>query len=1330
MTPNQIQYNDEGLPDWEPISLYDAPGTVITQILDGEGSLGLAAKTFMHQEQLSPTERNSYTQQLKKAAGGDKNPLIGSAIDIITNPFVLFMLATSPVTKRQFAKVGGIALSGNSELGKFSRMIVDKLRGLNLLGSVSMNEHAETSQAVLYMHNKVNEINAEMHKIVGPARGAMAKDLGKILQEEIYDFDDTRYRGDQKRVIGMLNKMMAISEAGLFSDDEGGRFLRAGMTRVAKVQDPAGNQRIEILPLASKKGEAVREFKAGSTFKRPGDDSIYTIVDEPIAINSLDNYKKAKSMLGRNFSHVTVEEFIPEGNNRLPITREQGMQVLTDLGFDPQKVKNYMEATRAQNKMLAGLNFTDAEGLAPALNPDGSLKISADRVINQVRSHAETSGVRKSLSQAELDTLPELLGNTSESLVPEWVVGAVREGHMSKTQVADVVRQLYGAQINEGGRYLPRNISNIWTKHENQGVRVEPYDTTVIGKGDSIKDHRNVSSFTQLRESDHLTLDPQDLEFVLQNTDHVLSPQQRELFQQHIQTSKNYINSKLRENEVAAVTPLDFERSIRTYTTKATANAIYHAMDLPPELANAAATVLKRKPQPLANEDVQSKMELEPLSRMRKRTLDMLGITDEDLSRIRLGDATFRPDLKFTKAARVLRDEIQNRQLQIQKAEMRPSARVIDSASGTSYLERLQRAQSTAERELGFIRDYRTPAVAVKEVPNMAGLMSAILPRENQETQEYMDQFLIPRLFGGGRADHSFGLGTMQAARKAIKKFANSGVGLYLRDNGGSLGKELHEWADGVGNKPLYMRDAIDLNRNMASWLYSTHLSSPLTAMYNGLQLFTWAGAEVGYPQVLKGLGTAWKRWSAYKAERLKYPVRIDPGLRREILLKTIPETNWNGHDLTGILDNHASSLDSAIFGTRIQGKPGFFKTYFMDAPLQLFKMFEEINRLGVATSGLEFYEKMMSESGVRLTKNQIATQIQNMQGRYNFASDPTSKPRILQDPNTPFGFMTNPLGGQLLQFGIRSVTNIATSAQSFGGKREFGLGKIGGPSIEIPAQVADLGRILGMSAIIYEIGKNAFNLDLSPGLGAQNAAGLGQSAMQGFVPPAAQIAIGITKGLVEGDKNELRRQLFRTMPFGIALSKALGALPPIPGGGPFGLLQSQYADWNNPNADGNIPVYRDDGTIQSFESPLSLVMRGVGFDPKKYKSPMEATKFLIANRAQMVDMRRQFKDATLGNNFAAATQIEAEYKKRFGVPMTVKPSEWDRAIALRETALSERMLDMMPSDVRDQYAQMLNQPGLNASMGITQGGLESGDTARQRASVRQFSSGLSSPTG
>jgi hypothetical protein len=1302
--------------------------------MDGEGSLGRAVRTFLQQEGLSPKERDSFVQRIKKSVGGDENKLVGTTVDILLNPFVLFMLAVSPVGIKQFLRSRGQMMGGLSEMGKLGRKTVEGFRALHLMGSISMNDHAATSMAVSHMENRFRKIIDRMHSLVGESRGKMIENVRQVVGRDIVDLDPTRYTGEVAKKVGMLNRMLALSEGGLFADDVGGLIQRRGVTRVASTVDEKGATVNRILPLPSKKGEAVRELKIGSKFTDKETGLEHTVVSEPIALTNLENYKKAKELLKtRNISWITTEDVVPDVDVRMPFTRDEAFARLEQEGFNRKIIEQYTLAIRKQNQFLAGKNFGKTNNdFDPILNADGTFDIDPDKVINQLMSYSETSGVRKQLSEAEKNALVELIGSPAEEIVPEWVIGGIRRGEISKTQLSSVVKNLYTAQINQSGKYMPRNVADVWTLDRGSALKQEPYDYTVINRGeDPGRDAQRVASFVQLRNTDRLILNPGDLRAVIDDMgpDFWMSSPERGAgatkLEDRIRKTQTYINDWILTNNTAATTPLDFERAMRSYTQRAIGNAIYFAEAPPDFLRKQLQDVIKSGKGPkLQNEDLRERIEPTGVSKVMSRTLSELGITPEIVERVRLGDITYASQPKFELAARTLRDQMNSLSTELTALSTGTKSFGVSSKERIRRMNSLERQIAERNKALDFVERYRQPLASVTQEPsNMSEFMRAIMSRENQPTQEFLDGIIIPRLFGGAQLNHAQTYGAMQSIRRTLKSFAESGPGKYIKENGGSVGKALHGFAETTGNKPLYVRDAADLNRNIASWGYATHLSSPLTAMYNGMQLLTWAGAQMGYPQALASLGRAYKMYSKYLAERVKMPMRLDPSERRKVWERTIPYSNWNGFDLTMVSENFLSDLDSAIFASRVHSKPSWLRHYFMDTPLALFRGFEEVNRIAVADLGVNFYGRMLKQAGKAVTMgaDEVALNIQNMQGMYNFAAQPTSKPRLLSDPRTGMGFLANPLGGMLVQFPIRSLTNIAASGQAFGGTRDFGLGLIGGPTVQIPAQIADLGRTLGMGALVYEIFKNTMNVDLSPALGASTTVGLGQTIGQGFVPIPAQILYGLTTGLATRDVEEIRRQLFRTLPFGIPLSKTLGALPAIPGGGAFGLLQSQYADWKNPNLEGNIPVYRSDGTLQSFESPLNLVLRGIGFDPRKVKSPQEATKFLLANRAEIIDLKRKYKDAVLGNNMALAQQVEAEYKKRYGIPMTVKPSEWDRAVELRQGGVAERMLQTLPSDVRKQYQRTLDQPDLMTRFGLPPGSLTEADTMRQRQSVRKF---------
>lgn len=1301
--PN-IKVDEEGLPDWEPVSFYDAPATILTQLFDGEGSLGRAVRTLVEEESLSPRERDSFVQRIKKQYGG--NAIVDTTIDLATNPLIWLLMMTSPVTRKQFARAGGRALAGASEVGKVGRKFVDGLRHMNLLGSAFMNEHGLTSRVINHLTNRKRELMERMHELGGKERGQMLQHIGEVLGSQVDDFDHTRFSGDKYRKLSLLNKYAAAMQGGLFQDDALPTTLVRSVARVATVKDSAGNASVRILP-ANPDKTAHLKYKLGAKIKFAGSDEEFEIMDEPIVTNSQANHKAAREKLGKDLPHITVDfvEMVPEG--RLPITRAQALEVLANEGFNPDVVMRYVQSRVRQQKDLA----TKAMGDMVETVDGPRVSVNTEKIIKMLQQHKAEGGTFIPTT-AEEQAIMELVGGTSENLLPDWVVDAVRDNTMNKKTLTGLIRSIYETQLNNP-YYAPRSIANQYTRgQDNLGIRVEPYD--VIGVGDESAKALKVRSAALVRDREDVLLDPGDLEEMFQSAQGVLTDEQTDDFRRMIERNRFILNQKIEQNKIMSTLPLDFERSGRAYEQKMTGHIMLYGDDVP-DFLNAELETIKKMPKKLDLTD-RTYFELDQPDKFRRDTYRMLGISNERLERIAFGDATYPPEVKFDSASRVYRQKIANIQEQLEAG-----------VSSEAQLAQLERLKAKYERERDFIREYRNPFVSSRKPTNMRELLSVLLPRENQHTNELMQDFIIPRVFGGAQGKHLVAMTALQSTRAAMRTFVDSRVGKFFEETGGPLG-QLYEKAKSFADRPVYLQDAANLSRNTAGYLYANHLSGLMTAVYNAMQPFTWGATWLGVPEILSAMPKAVRQVMAYKSERLKHGVVMDPEQRRRLWKKHVRLADFDGRDLTMMDDGVLSSYDSAILSSPVQSKPGFLRTAFIELPLKLFQTIEQINRVAMAEAGVSFVNKNNLASGIRRNSAEIADEVQTIQSMANFAPQLTTRPRLLMDPKTGAGLLANPAMGMLLQFPLRFATTPITAGAVYGGKRSFGLQKFGGPEFgEIPAQVGDVLRVLGISAVIYETGKNLMGVDLSPGLSAAALGGFAQSVGSGWLPVPVDIATGIVGGLVEQDREQLRRQLFRLAPAGIPLSKALGALPPIPGGGPFGLLQSQYADWSNPNEQGMIPVYKDDGTLQSFSSPLELVMRGVGFNPQKFQSPEAATRFLLANRRQIVDLKRKYKDAVLGNNLVLASQIEEEYRKRFGVSMTVKPTEWDSAIKLREVSVSERMVDTLPGEVRSAFQQTLSSDPIASRMGLPEGGLYMGETAKQRESLRAFNVPLGS---
>lgn len=1324
----QNDVDEEGFQNFEPISPYDAPNVLLTQMYDGESSLGRTVRTFFNQESLSPKERDSFAQRMKKQYGG--NAVLDSTIDIALNPLVWFLALTSPVTAKHFMKSGGKFMGGRSGVTKGAGKIVDAMRGLGMLGIGVGAEHSVTQRAFTFMGNATHALNEKIRLYEGAERGAMHEHNAKVTGTN--DLEHHKLTGQKRAQLEYLTAYGKVRSAGMF---ENSAFKITpdyvkDLPRVTKVKNLiTGVEEVVVLP-AQRIGEGNRLYKVGSEHnfnETLGSGGHVKILEEPIVVNSVESYQEAYKKLGRRFDLKTITAHGSTPVTFLPVTSEQAEAGLRSMGWDPKIVNAHFDAQAKTKRYLINQGVGETPlGLDTPPPNVGEFRSSTKKTDWISQNHSAASESMDSiLTKKQRENLSTLTGSLTGELIPDWVHEGVAAGVIPISEVHKITRQVYNEQLN-AVNYSTNITSNNWRLDKGAAKRVEPFDLDFV-VGDSVQ---NFESGTRMArpvllkhtdESRPVHIDPTDLESFLNVVRPHLSNAQNKAFENKIQRTRDYIQEGVKGNNVVRVAPLDAEREHRAYVADMSGHIVTNTWEPPKELQSGLREALNTKSRnQLKNPEVRKSIELGEDSTLRKRTLEQLGIEPDINGKILFQHGAYDKPLKLQLATRTLLGELSEVSEKILKATTKEEAGF--------YLRERDKLRS----EYSFVQNYKTPHVSAAQSPrNMVEFMQVLTPIENQETREQIKGYIMPRLFGGIKSNHVVLMKTLQATKNTAQSFIEGSVGNFVKNNLGAPGKGLYDAAEAHAKRPIYFQDAVDLNKNMAGYLYSTHLSSLMTGMYNATQPLTWASAEFGLGRVLKAYPQAVKQMWNYAKERSQLGFRsIDPASKDALLKKHIRHTNYNGYDLTNLLGgDFTSTLDSAVASSRLYSKPGLAKDVFINWPLKFFQKVEELNRVVVAELGVDFYKANLAKTGLKKSTQFIAEEIQGIQSHVNFTGSVGSKPRMLADPNSFAGrFLSNNLFGQLLQYPIRFISNIGTSAQVFGGTKTFGLQNFGGPELfEMPAQLATFGRLLGVSAIVYEIGKNGAGVDLSPGLGAQSALGAGRIFTGNFLPPALDIPIKAINSLMDSDKTELRRQLFRVAPAGLPLYKALGSLPAIPGGGPFGALQSQYADWKNPDANGNIPVYKDDGSLQSMDSPLSLVMRGVGFDAKKFASPQDASKFLMANRQEIIALKRQYKDAILGNNYAGASKIENEYKTRFGMGITVKNAEWDQAIKMREVGLAERLVDTLPSDVRNQYQQSLGEP-LNERMGLQQSGLQSADTSKQRSSLRAFSSGLTRP--
>jgi hypothetical protein len=100
--------------------------------------------------------------------------------------------------------------------------------------------------------------------------------------------------------------------------------------------------------------------------------------------------------------------------------------------------------------------------------------------------------------------------------------------------------------------------------------------------------------------------------------------------------------------------------------------------------------------------------------------------------------------------------------------------------------------------------------------------------------------------------------------------------------------------------------------------------------------------------------------------------------------------------------------------------------------------------------------------------------------------------------------------------------------------------------------------------------------------------------------------------------------------------------------------------------------------------------MRGLGINLEDHPKAGEVDGYLVKQRDMIVQMEGQYINAVLGNNLPKAKKIEAEFQKRFGVPMKISKRQWRARVRNLQVARLERIADTIPSEYKHLYESTL----------------------------------------
>lgn len=559
---------------------------------------------------------------------------------------------------------------------------------------------------------------------------------------------------------------------------------------------------------------------------------------------------------------------------------------------------------------------------------------------------------------------------------------------------------------------------------------------------------------------------------------------------------------------------------------------------------------------------------------------------------------------------------------------------------------------------------------------------------------QVLGRVAIPNALGIGSARDAGIASSVLMNKRLAHSVANGGVGRMMEKAGlGSWVESLRQYGDEV-TPSIAAAKARMFDSNVSHWLYATHLGVSMGAVVmNMMQPWVLGASTYGVMPILRGYQKAFEQLGSYAADRIKYPLIMEEADRLALIRKHFRLANVNGEDLIGITGSLQDQLDASIFATSREGLHRHARNRWQQTVDLMMKPFEKVewmNKLVIGhaaedvsmRAGLDAFttrrEIRLGSGYLNFTNNGLFAPIAYQLGRTT--KDLAWTGDRLADPNLRM-FATYPIRTALQTF--------RNSGRLAGGVRDNLL----------PGAINDIARAAAISTIIYEGTKGLFGTDISRGLFVSSATDILPFVSSGrfddqdkflplSLPPAIDIPVDFISAVATDDADLMANSIMRLVPGGLALNKALGASPKLPD--PIDAIQNTYADWNARTPEGMIPVYKRDGTLVNLRSPTELTMRAFGVDLGRFQQAGALDKFLTDNRDEMAAYRRDFINAQFNGNHRKATQLQAEFQKRFKIPLLVSQQQLKQAADLRSVGRSERILDRLPPDARPLYSQMV----------------------------------------
>jgi hypothetical protein len=1225
---------------FDPIRIYDKPAVILTQLGNGIATTDSVRRALFDPAALSPRERASYADELKKSAGG--NPVVDTAIDVLANPLTwLAFVSGGAMASRNFARsgrffTGGMAGGAYGEWGMAKWPFLRSMRSLSASQELSntpipalleaipgemQRYQKEFSRHVTPGVERIRRILSEKHgvevKSLDPSmapNAAVEEDLKTIrlaLHSKLSGWDK---QSNFKFVAGVRPKNYEILTTW---EDSAGKLHKEWVNvgtkeNFKKFQDAYAENRNNIRFSRDADGNFVPDVEfmdraAHDTTaledRRSGNYRAFQIVDPKTQVRG-----DSPLHSGIDVDVIDVERGALVGDivqlNR--DVKEFGLQELID-GVD-----------RMRTEVKVRLYGND-----DVFRKTGTFEADRSKILKiarGARNDLEKQGVIGRDGRFNYEEAA-----TANSILTEEVAGAIIEygkknpgRGMNAQQIEQLIADTYTILVDDPN-YLPRNTTAVF--RDVGGTRVEVEPSQFSRPGSFLEGFgRDITSSgrTKFRVRDAIPLDPQDLAALADRYGDT----------EELNSARNFSRSRVMNQQrmdvrgTYKVHRLAPDIALQKYIVSSARDAVMFSDDPFKNLGVVAA--LKDFPSPRTN-------------------VRYPGPT---------GEKGGMP------------------------ASWRPYGGGPKPAGGFSLNDLIE-----------------TQMLALEEQSGADGYVARA-----------MRQHVLPAVFGYRTVEDGASKAMGSWLRGKALNLANSDFFKEVERQGG-VAERFVRGMRRYGSTPP--SDSTSFGSDVARIFYGSTIGLNLnTALTNLLQPLHNLH-QLGFMNTARAYAQTIEQMYAYGKARVALGKGASPAQIEEAMDRTMNRTLTGGVrvNLRDISDISTAwdAVEKPGFGAQIsQGGGGVF-----EAVMKPFQLTEMVNRMATANAVLNAAEEGWKAGGrsSRLDPYRAIQEARSAVETMQFGSSPLNRPMMFYTD-----YLRNPAIRQFLQFPVRSAVNIATMPGLVGGTRN-----VLGMEVTSPFGIAsvDTLRMLGVSAIAYEVGKNMLGADLSRGLAVGFVPDIDVEKDQQLmlpVPPFADAMYsGVRSFMAGGDREILSDVVPLVVPGGVAISRALGAMPKSETLQSLG-LQKRYAAWDQADAEGNVPVFDQNSRLLGMYSGSDIVLRSMGTDMGRFQNQGEVTQFLLKNRDQMRDLRRQWIASVLANDMSKATKIKANYERQFGMPLTVTQQQMKEAVRIREESVAGRTLQSMDKDLQKQYQDVMQatvpQAMLGPQMPLEQGSM------------------------